>query len=582
MLNFFKKNYYKLFLFIAIAYWGLFRAFDSIQPYPTGDGPEYVLTTEALYNHLSPDIQASDAESFKKAFSKANDWTENFKYPDFDDTEAWLKIPNKEFMSMHGGIYVAENKKCYGYHFSFYSLVNVPARMIAGIVNGNPLRCFQITNAVLILLVSLYFLFFAGLNNWSSTLLSLSFFFSASFWYTGWTHPEVLTSCLVALGTYFFLNSRFKLSILFVSLAATQNQPLLILLGFILLKAAIDNFNLKSIIVSGVFALPAILPSLFYLLHFGTTNLIKDAGFLSTEYIHFTRVFGFFWDINQGMVLAIPLVLIFYFGILITKALRQIFKKEPFEYNLLLPLIIIIMSCIVSTMGNWNHGQAIINRYASWFSSIVLVQTFYWVSKNNSLQTIVLQNYFFVTQLFTTLYHEQFNKFDWDMSNHKPLAKYFLDHHPSFYNPDPIIFIYRTVHANNTEAIYSPIIYFSDKKNPDSHTFQATKLAVHKDKVNELVKYGYAYDDIQRIKPKLKFINNWAYINKGDIQSRMSAKEIYLLGREIKLKQKAEQIIANRVWVEDIKKKAIEWNKTFEEVLRIDAEYLLSEEEKAE
>ena len=583
MINWLKKNSLPLVLFLLMALLALGRAFNDIPPYATGDGPEYVLTTEALYSHFSPDIRHSDAQSFKKSYTDISKWDKNFKYPNFDDIESWLKIPNKPFMSMHGGIYVANNGKAYGYHFFLYSLLNLPGRIVANLVKGDPLRCFQVTNAVLILIVCFFFLFFADLKPWTAYLLSLSFFFSSVYWYTGWTHPEVFTTCLVALGTYFFLKSKIYPAILFIGLAATQNQPLVLFLGFIVLKHILNvKLNWRELIKAGSLSLIAFLPPLFYFVLYGTTNLIKDAGFLSTDYIHFTRVFGFYWDFNQGVLLTIPLVLICYFGVLITRVVRQLTKKEKFTYDLLLPVILILMTCIVSTMGNWNHGQAIINRYATWFSAIILVHTFYLFSQYENLVSIVFQNYFFASQAFATLYHEQFNKFDWDMSFHKPLAKYFLEYHPSAYNPDPTIFIVRTTHGYNTGPEASPVFYYRDKKNPNSSFFQITKMAVHEEKLNDLVQFGFSQKDINDIKPKLKFVNGWAYINKGELNSGFSAKEIFYAQREKKLLSKADQIKQNNIWVEDIKRKATEWGKTFDEVLRMDAEYLLSEEEKAE
>ena len=583
MLNWLKKNILPVILFLLMALLGLGRAFNDIPPYATGDGPEYVLTTEALYNHFSPDIRYEDAQSFKKSYTALARWDKNFKYPNFDDIEAWLKIPNKEFMSMHGGIYVAENKKSYGYHFFFYSLINVPARLIAELVKGDPLRCFQVTNAFLILSVCFYFLFFSRLKKWSACLLSLSFFFSSVYWYTGWTHPEVFTACLVALGVFFFLNNRIYWSLALISIAATQNQPLIVLLAFIFLKHFLDvKLQWKSLFKAAAISLPAVFPPLFYLIHFGTTNLIKDAGFLSTDYIHFTRVFGFYWDFNQGVLLAIPLILIAYVGIIITNSFKQLTKKENFSFDILLPLVLIVMTCVVSTMGNWNHGQAIINRYATWFSAIILVHTFYLFSKNDGLVSIVFQNYFFASQAFTTLYHEQFNQYDWDMSFHKPLAKYFLEYHPSIYNPDPTIFIVRTTHGYNTGPSASPVFYYRDKKNPNSSFFQITKMAVHENAIQDLTRFGFSQEDLNKLKPRLNYVNGWAYINKGELNSKLSAKEIFYIERENKLKIKADQIKENKIWVEDIKRKANEWGKTFDEVLRLDAEYLLSEEEKAE
>jgi len=47
---------------------GLFRYFSNSEPYATGDGIEYILTTEAWYNHGTPTIKLADFNSFKADF----------------------------------------------------------------------------------------------------------------------------------------------------------------------------------------------------------------------------------------------------------------------------------------------------------------------------------------------------------------------------------------------------------------------------------------------------------------------------------------------------------------------------------
>ena len=47
---------------------GLFRYFSNSEPYAIGDGIEYVLTTEAWYNHGTPTIKLPDFNSFKADF----------------------------------------------------------------------------------------------------------------------------------------------------------------------------------------------------------------------------------------------------------------------------------------------------------------------------------------------------------------------------------------------------------------------------------------------------------------------------------------------------------------------------------
>ena len=69
------------------------RAFNKIQPYPCGDGVEYVITTEAIFNHFSPEIKASDFTSFQNTIQKKTKWVKEFGYKsdEFDNLKACIE-----------------------------------------------------------------------------------------------------------------------------------------------------------------------------------------------------------------------------------------------------------------------------------------------------------------------------------------------------------------------------------------------------------------------------------------------------------------------------------------------------------
>ncbi len=549
------------------------RAFNDLMPYATGDGPEYVMTTEAFYNHFSPDIRVGDFESFKKSYSNSRKWVENYKSGHFDNMQTYFSSKDLQFMSQFGGVYVDKKARNYSYHFFFYSMLNVPARYIAEKAGSNPLRCFQVTNAFFVILTCFILLFTSRFALWQTVLIALSFCFSSAYWYLGWTHPEVYTVCLVTLGFWFFLQNRLYLGILLVAIAALQNQPLLVVLVFMAIKTLIDKgFNFKNIFRIFLSSVLFLWPAVFYFWHFNTTNLIKDAGFLSTEYITFTRVFGFYVDVNQGVILAIPLVLALFTFFFIRKWIFIFMKKEKFDFNYLFPLFLIVMTCVVSTMGNWNHGQAVVNRYASWFSAIILIYTIFSINQFRHLVSLTILNYVFITQALTTLYHDKFNMLDWSQNEHKPLAKWFLDEHPGLYNPDPMIFIIRTNRDYNSNPAVSPVFYLKDNS-------EITKIAVHRDRVDSLVQYGFSKQEINFVKPKLHYVNNWAYLNKGDFVCEKSGSEIYQIIRNRKVKALEQRIRSYPDWMAKEEVKAKEWGKPLDEIVKLDAEYLMQQEE---
>ena len=165
----------------------LFQA-TTIEPYATGDGIEYTLTTEAFYRHGSASIRESDARDFKREHIRHKPWIDNYKAVTFDTIHAYLKEPKAR---EYGGFYRTKNGQNFGYHFSFYSLINTPARALTTILDIHPQYAFQITNAFLLVLTSLLLLFYFKLETWQSIGLVLLVNFSAVYYYIGWSHPEI-------------------------------------------------------------------------------------------------------------------------------------------------------------------------------------------------------------------------------------------------------------------------------------------------------------------------------------------------------------------------------------------------------
>ncbi|MBP7807857.1 MAG: hypothetical protein KA163_01060 [Bacteroidia bacterium] len=569
-----KNTLLKILVLIIISVLYLGRSFNDFkEPSIKGDGLEYLLMTEALRNHFSPDITTADLIAFKERYTKYHGWND-FAPKNLDIQIEYFpksKLVYKETTNM--GFFCNRNGKWHCQHFFFYSLVNLPAYCLAK--KSGPLRSFYITNALLVILTCFAFLFFTPFTLFNQVLSALCFCFSAAYWYLGWQHTEIFTMSLVALSLIVLFNKKNGLAILILALACLQNQPLVLLLGlFVLITLQQKGYTIKTILKYGLLAAIAFIPPLYYLINFGTTNLIADAGFLDTKYITANRVSGFYLDISQGMILAIPFILLAYLPLVFIEV-RKMWRKEiGFDFSILIPLVVLCISITVSTMGNWNHGMAIINRYASWLGIVVMVHTFYLAHKLSHLRTTILFNYFFMTQFITVFYHQQFNKFDWSSGSFPPMAKWVLRNHPAVYNPDPMIFAGRVPPGSVLNPESSPIIYFHHKL--------VKKIMVHRNKIDDLKDYGFSSNDIADMKNKLKFNFDWAYINDGDYKSTLTGEQVFYKLRERKIQTVLKKIQTSPSWMEQIHQKAKSWNLTVEEVLLKDAEYAVSLGEKAE
>jgi hypothetical protein len=359
-----------------------------------------------------------------------------------------------------------------------------------------------------------------------------------------------------------------------MGLVCLQTQPLILLLGFLGLITILEKgFNKKNILIVAALGCIAFIPQLFYLINYNTTNLIKDVGFLDTKYITANRVIGFYFDVNQGLILAIPLILLIYVPLLINQFIRNRKEGRTFDPLLLLPFCIIAISITISTMGNWNHGMAIVNRYASWMSCVIMVHVFYLADNIGILKSLSLFHFFFFTQISTTLYHQKFNSHDWSQNRHTPLAKWFLTNHPNLYSPDPYIFALRTQPYTNLVEENSPFIFFDEEK-------KVKKVLANKNVLDKLVDFGYSKEAIAEMKKTVRFHYDWGYLD--GYETKFNSDQIYKVIHERKVQAAYYKILSSANWTAQIHEKAKKWNMTFEQVLRLDAEYVVELDEKAQ
>lgn len=118
------KNKYIIFTFILLVFTHLYyRITFEFDKQITGDGAEYVLTTEAFINHRSADIRAMDIESFQKNYSRFYN-IENLRYKEvLDDIKKFVNNKNKIPFHNEIGFWADKNKDVRIIHFCAYSLL---------------------------------------------------------------------------------------------------------------------------------------------------------------------------------------------------------------------------------------------------------------------------------------------------------------------------------------------------------------------------------------------------------------------------------------------------------------------------
>ncbi len=506
------KNRFKIILFIAVTTQILFTAIFENTRTPAGDGVEYVLMSEGIVNHGTPDIRIEDVDSYIEQANMYNAWSSNPKYHNINSLRKFLKLDSSSFLDGACGVIIAKSGKTQSIHFSTYSYFVSIFKMIFHPLKLHPVDYFFIANGVMILLVIFAVLFYLPIPNWFSILFSALFYYSAVQWYLVWTHPEVFVACLTVLGLFSFEFKNKFLGVLLCSVAATQYQPLsllvLILVGFGVFSS---NFSIKTIFYFGITSSLVLLPSVFYYYHFSITNLVKELGFLDVEYVGFDRLFSFFFDLNQGMILSAPILLFLYFT-LYGKNLYERFKKVGGGVYFwdFVPVLIVVLVCIVSTMGNWNHGQSVSNRYVVYIGTILICH-FGWLILNTKIKNNkLIYGVLLITQIFSVIHLGGLAPSYWTETYHKRGALFMLDVSPAMYNPDPYIFACRTEGEKSIPKFHEGVVHC----NPSG---KFRKMMINKKHLKNVAIGGLSYEEVLRLVENRSDQYGWVYIHESDL-----------------------------------------------------------------
>jgi hypothetical protein len=481
-----------------------------------GDGHEYVLQTQAIASHGTPEIFPEDTEALL-THPYPVDRQDHFKGLKEFQQRGSVPMPPGGW----NGLYYTPDSQLFGYHFSFYSYLAVPVRWILKLLKDDWLKSFALLNTLLLLLPLGYIVFFSSLPIKNRIALFLLFFFSPVLWYLRWPHTEVLTASLIALSLLFYTDKRFLPAMLIAAFASLQNQPvaLLILLPLWGYWNQERKISLPLLSVTGLTTAIVLLPSLFYYLQFGTSNLIVKIGSASFSYINLTRLWDFFFDINQGIVAGYPTIIILFSIYCLIWIVRK-------QISTVLIYLIILMGIATSASMtiNWNMGQAGISRYAVWAGMILLIPVCAEAIKNKIVFYSAMGITLFI-QLFILNSFGMLNVDDGSCISHNAAARWVLGTNPSLYNPEMETFQERSLGREGVlkeEILKGPIFFFrSDGKATkaivahnrlDTCDFFATKnhLIQEKFKTLEFNPQGFAYIDLIEADcyPKGRFENN--------------------------------------------------------------------------
>jgi hypothetical protein len=565
---FFNSNLF-LIAIISIAFGGLANwMVKNAKVYPYGDGIEYVLMTESLLNHGSPDVQVEDVDHYLSYLTKVD--SPIYKRDILNDVKGF--VINKEIYNVRfttekidgsWGIILGSTENLYPQHFWFYSLLAVPARATLEYFSKDITQAFLYTNLAL-LYFSLLFLVLLNIPFYKKIVLISFLMLSPAIWYLHWSHPETLAGLLTFIAcVLYFENKRFG-SMLFFCITAIHFQPLAIPALIIILQACwINRKSIQFSFLLKYFGTASIvfIPIVYNLLLFKTPSIISKMGYLSFDRVNFSTLHSFFFDFNQGVIIAAPLFLM----LLFVFPIADLFRKKPLGIYILVASIF-LMAFLFLQMINWNHGNEVVNRYVVWITSIIMVSIIYRIFQlKRATIKFSLLFVLLASQLFVIVGQSSFKKISWDASENNILSTHLYNHHPNLYNPDPSIFKGRIGESSftSTESVF---VYGDSTK-------KITKFMFQKNAIDHLIYRGMDRLKLNNFLNSEHNIEGWYYLNQPDFEKvGYDPKKDELVISYHRAAIEAE-IYKYADWINAVKKRALDQGVSEAEAVKTEIDY---------
>ena len=414
--------------------------------YDAGDAHEYLQMLQAWRNHASPDLRPQDAQ----------------------EVGEMLRFPGMapDYYKPFLGFFPDRNGLFYCWHFWLYSLAAVPAKMLLSSFNLPEINAFYWTNLVLLLLSAYVVLFHSALSEAKRWMLVGLATLSPVLWYVNWMHPEAFCWSLVMLAVAAFTARRYAWGAFCVALASWQNPQLAFVSFFAVVlamhaalqKGASGNTSPEpamrqsarvEVVATLVATALCFVPPLFYQWHYGWSNLIlREQGFPSARFITWSKVWSALFDLNQGLLAYVPLLLM-----LAGAALFVALKERRWK---VLGIFVTLILMIVATTSSpvWVSATAGLQRYSVW-----MLPLWAWLIVEVLPDTRLLRG-LVVAAVFVQAVIVASDSGEMDHQKVKPLARLVWDIAPAQYNPEFMIFQQRVTGTAHPRVIQNfPLFY---------------------------------------------------------------------------------------------------------------------------
>jgi len=445
---------YKKFVWISLILVFLFAGLSirGVQPNIWGDGLEYTLMTEALTEHWTPNITSDD---YRRVQSYRGDVGTNV--PAVAERNS-LSVSPPFFRDVHG--------QYYSYHFWLYSLFVAPLFLFVKLLGIATPWAFVVTNLIFAIAASCAICMWRGIEREQRLLLLALFWSCGTIPYVRWTHPEVFSASILVISMIMALSRRYVAAAIVAALVAQQNPPVLFLVAMLLVVDFLLNYKeTKSIVPSGrkmagwIFCVALTSLSIgFFFVHFGTGSLIANSGGAKAELMSIERLWSFYFDLNQGLIVLLWPLLMLVPSMIACGLVGR--RTGNVNYALVACLLLVSLMLAIPSLStlNFNHGSSFISRYAYWAGIPLIFAVAYLYVGSAGSRIVFCAGVLIFSALNLWSYRGVWPNYLYYTS----ISERVMGQFPEAYNPVPEIFIERGVHIDggvNPGSIY----YYTEK-----------------------------------------------------------------------------------------------------------------------
>lgn len=428
--------------------------FAAWSPPHFGDDIDYLSTSEAFIRHGTPDVTVQD---FKALAAR------NPQDPVIGHLSRII-APQLRNGEDYFGFYKDASGRFYSYHFWLYSLINAPALALCQIFNIPARNAFLVTNAELFLVLTALIVFGSGWRFRRKLLLVALALGCGTTFYLRASVPESMCFCLLIGGLLLLETRRFVWALFAFAVAAQQNPPIGFLAAIAGCLAAWQfiaqwrhsdrgwSRRQSCIVAAMLFGGLLLLASpVFYCVHFGVPSLIIAHGNTHAFLISWRRMTSLFFDWNQGMFLAMPVVFLMSLVLLVLPGGAKNGREKWMAAGLI--ALLLTMAIPALTQVNWNSGDAIISRYAYWLSALLIYACALLMDALLRARSFVIGSSALLLSQVGVLFACGVQGMAYSYTEPGPIAAWLLNNRPAWYHPLPEIFVERGMH---TEGVLRP------------------------------------------------------------------------------------------------------------------------------